>query len=95
MKLLTLADGYGDSIAVPAWYTKYWKWPEIIKLMTRHLELVNLSRYGAGNEFIVNQLKNNKRLHNQVESTIFKGERKNGHDSILNRTSTKEVEAYS
>ena len=59
MKLLTLADGYGDSMAVPAWYPKYWKWPEIIKLMTRHLELVNLSRYGAGNEFIVNQLKNN------------------------------------
>jgi hypothetical protein len=59
MKLLTLSDGYGDSIAVPRWYPKYWKWPEIIKLMTKGLELENLSRYGAGNEFIVNQLKQN------------------------------------
>lgn len=57
MKLLTLSDGYGDSIAVPDWYPKYWKWPEIIKLMTKGLELDNRSRYGAGNEFIVNQLK--------------------------------------
>lgn len=59
MKLLTLSDGYGDSNATPAWYSKYWKWPEIIRLMTKEVELVNLSRYGAGNEFIVNQLKNN------------------------------------
>ena len=57
MKLLTLSDGYGDSIAVPDWYPKYWKWPEIIKLMTKGIELENFSRYGAGNEFIVNQLK--------------------------------------
>ena len=59
MKLLTLSDGYGDSIAVPSWYPKYWKWPEIIKLMTKGLDLNNCSRYGAGNEFIVNQLKQN------------------------------------
>jgi len=59
MKLLTLADGYGDSVAVPNWYPKYLKWPEIIKLMTKGLDLVNCSRYGAGNEFIVNQLKQN------------------------------------
>lgn len=57
MRLLTLADGYGDSVAVPNWYPKYLKWPEIIKLMTKGLELDNCSRYGAGNEFIVNQLK--------------------------------------
>lgn len=57
MKLLTLSDGYGDSVAVPNWYPKYWKWPEIIQLMTRNVNLDNLSRYGAGNEFIVNQLK--------------------------------------
>jgi hypothetical protein len=57
MKLLTLADGYGDSAAVPSWYPKYWKWPEIIKLMAKGVELNNCSRYGAGNEFIVNQLK--------------------------------------
>jgi hypothetical protein len=59
MKLLTLSDGYGDSVAVPAWYPKYRKWPEIIKLMTHGVVLNNCSRYGAGNEFIVNQLKNN------------------------------------
>lgn len=57
MKLLTLADGYGDIDSVPAWYPKYHKWPEIIKLMTRGVDLNNCSRYGAGNEFIVNQLK--------------------------------------
>lgn len=59
MRLLTLSDGYGDSVAVPAWYPKYWKWPEIIKLMTKGVSLNNCSKYGAGNEFIVNQLKNN------------------------------------
>jgi hypothetical protein len=57
MRLLTLSDGYGDSNAVPDWYQKYWKWPEIIGLMTKGLVLNNLSRYGAGNEFIANQLK--------------------------------------
>lgn len=59
MRLLTLADGYGDSNAVPDWYQKYWKWPEIIKLMSKGVVLNNCSRYGAGNEFIVNQLKQN------------------------------------
>jgi hypothetical protein len=59
MKLLTLSDGYGDSVAVPEWYPKYWKWPEIIRLMTKGVDLKNFSRYGAGNEFIVNQLKQN------------------------------------
>jgi hypothetical protein len=59
MRLLTLADGFGDSNAVPWWYPKYLKWPEIIKLMTKGVELNNCSRYGAGNEFIVNQLKQN------------------------------------
>jgi hypothetical protein len=59
MKLLTIADGYGDSVAVPLWYPKYLKWPEIIKLMTKGVSLNNCSRYGAGNEFIVNQLKQN------------------------------------
>ncbi len=57
MKLLTLSDGYGDSVAVPDWYPKYQKWPEIIQLMTKGVNLNNRSRYGAGNEFIVNELK--------------------------------------
>lgn len=59
MKLLTLSDGNGDSTATPTWFLNYLKWPEIIKLMTKGLELKNCSRYGAGNEFIVNQLKQN------------------------------------
>tara|TARA_R110000868_G_C10714099_1_gene750225 strand:- start:41 stop:811 length:771 start_codon:yes stop_codon:yes gene_type:complete len=59
IKLLTIADGFGDSIAVPAWYPNYIKWPEIIKLMTRGVELTNLSRYGAGNEYIIQCLRNN------------------------------------
>lgn len=57
MKLLTIADGFGDSSAVPKFYPKYWKWPKIISLMTKGLSLIDCSRYGAGNEFIVSQLK--------------------------------------
>lgn len=57
MKLLTLSDGYGDSTAVPDWYPRYLKWPEIIQFMSRGVNLDNRSRYGAGNEYIVNQLK--------------------------------------
>jgi hypothetical protein len=59
IKLLTIADGFGDSSAVPLWYPDYIKWPEIIKLMTRGVDLQNLSRYGAGNEYIVQCLRNN------------------------------------
>jgi hypothetical protein len=59
IKLLTIADGFGDSQAVPDWYPMYIKWPEIIQLMTRGVELHNLSRYGAGNEYIVQCLRNN------------------------------------
>ena len=59
INLLTLADGFGDSRAVPSWYPDYIKWPEIIKLMTRRITLHNLSRYGAGNEYILNCLRNN------------------------------------
>ena len=59
IRLLTIADGFGDSWAVPAWYPDYIKWPEIIRLMTRGVDLCNLSRYGAGNEYIVQCLRNN------------------------------------
>jgi hypothetical protein len=59
INLLTLADGFGDSRAVPSWYPDYIKWPEIIKLMTRGVTLHNLSRYGAGNEYILHCLRNN------------------------------------
>jgi hypothetical protein len=59
MNLLTIADGFGDSHAVPAWYPRYLKWPELIKLMTKGINLLNCSRYGAGNEYMVQCLKNN------------------------------------
>ena len=57
MKLLTVADGFGDSTAVPEWDPDFFKWPEIIKFMTKGLELTNLSRYGAGNEYILQCLR--------------------------------------
>jgi hypothetical protein len=60
MNLLTIADGFGDSNIGPNWYKDYTKWPEIIKLMTRGVNLVNLSRYGAGNEYIINCLRNHR-----------------------------------
>jgi len=59
MNLLTIADGFGDSTAVPLWYPRYIKWPEIIKLMTKGVNVVNLSRYGAGNEYIIQCLRRN------------------------------------
>ncbi len=66
MNLLTLSDGYGDSMAVPDWYPKYWKWPKIIQLMTKGVDLNDRSRYGAGNEFIVNELKQHINTANVV-----------------------------
>jgi len=60
MKLFTAADGFGDSVVAPSWYPQFFKWPEIIKLMTKGVELENLSRYGAGNEYIVQCIRNAK-----------------------------------
>ena len=58
VNLLTISDGFGDSQATPAaWYPEYHKWPEIIQLMTKGLNLCNFSRYGAGNEYITNCLR--------------------------------------
>ena len=59
MKLLTLADGFGDSVTAPIWYCDFFKWPEIIKLMTHGLDVVNLSNMGAGNEYIIQCLRTN------------------------------------
>jgi hypothetical protein len=83
MKLLTLADGYGDSVAVPSWYPKYWKWPKIIKLMTKGVDIVDYSRYGAGNEFIVNQLKQNI---NTVDAAIVQWAQPNRLDLVLSHS---------
>jgi hypothetical protein len=85
MRLLTLSDGYGDSVAVPPWYPKYWKWPEIIILMTKGVGLNNCSRYGAGNEFIVNQLKNNIK---SADIVIVQWAQPNRLDLILNHSNS-------
>jgi hypothetical protein len=83
MKLLTLADGYGDSSAVPDWYPKYWKWPKIIKLMTKGVDVVDHSRYGAGNEFMVNQLKQNI---DSVDAAIVQWAQPNRLDLVMSPT---------
>jgi hypothetical protein len=59
MKLLTIADGFGDSVAVPPWYPGFIKWPRIIGLMTNGLEVTDLCRYGAGNEYMLQCLRQN------------------------------------
>jgi hypothetical protein len=59
MNILTIADGYGDSVACPAWYPDYFKWPKLLQLMTKGTTVIDLCRYGAGNEYIVNCLKHN------------------------------------
>ena len=80
IKLLTIADGFGDNQAAPAWYPTYIKWPEIIRLMTRGVKLHNLSRYGAGNEYIVQCLRNNLTDKNTV---LIQWARPNRLDLIL------------
>lgn len=59
LKILTLADGFGDSLACPHWYPEYFKWPKILGLMTKNTTIIDHSRYGAGNEFMINCLKQN------------------------------------
>ena len=86
MKLLTISDGYGDSNAVPDWYPKYWKWPKIIQLMTKGVEINNCSRYGAGNEFIVNQLKQNI---NTCDIVMIQWAQPNRLDLVLSHSNTE------
>lgn len=59
LKILTLADGFGDSVACPPWYPEYHKWPAILKLMTRGVDIIDLCRYGAGNEYMLSCLQHN------------------------------------
>lgn len=59
MRLLAIADGFGDSISSPSWYADFLKWPNLINLMTRRLEFIDLARYGAGNEYMLQCLRNN------------------------------------
>lgn len=59
MKILTIADGFGDSMACPQWYPQYHKWPAILALMTKGTEIIDLCRYGAGNEYMVTCLREN------------------------------------
>jgi hypothetical protein len=85
MNLLTLSDGYGDSVAVPAWYPNYWKWPKIIELMTKGVVVNNYSRYGAGNEFIANQLKQNI---SSADAAIVQWAQPNRLDLVIDYTNT-------
>lgn len=59
LKILALADGFGDSVACPTWYPEYHKWPAILKLMTKNVDIIDFCRYGAGNEYITSCLKHN------------------------------------
>jgi hypothetical protein len=59
MNLLTIADGFGAHNLFPDWYPDYTKWPELIRLMTRGVNVVNLSHQGVGNEYIAHRLRNN------------------------------------
>lgn len=86
MKLLALSDGFGDSTAVPNWYPKYWKWPKIIELMTKNLVLTDLSRYGAGNEYMVNQLKQHVDL---VDAVMIQWAKPNRLDLVLDHADPK------
>lgn len=56
MNLVCISDGFGDSRACPDWYPDFIKWPTLIGLMSQGVNVVNLSRYGAGNEYIANCL---------------------------------------
>ena len=84
MKLLTIADGYGDSDAVPDFYPKYWKWPKIISFMTKGLTLIDCSRYGAGNEFIISQLRQHIKSADQI---LIQWAKPNRLDLLLSDTS--------
>jgi hypothetical protein len=59
MKLLTIADGFGDTVHSPSWYPDFYKWPKIIWFMTKGVNITDLSRYGAGNEYILQCLRHN------------------------------------
>jgi len=61
LKILTLADGFGDSQACPPWYPEFHKWPALLKLMCKNITVIDKSRYGAGNEYIITQLRHNYR----------------------------------
>ena len=85
IRLLTIADGYGDSQAVPIWYPDYIKWPEIIQLMTRGLVLHNLSRYGAGNEYIIQCLRANL---SDKDAVLIQWAQPNRLDLVLSQDTT-------
>ena len=59
MRLLTVADGFGETQTFPPWYPDFFKWPEIIQLMTKGTVLTNLSTNSTGNEYISYAIKHN------------------------------------
>lgn len=85
MNLLTLADGFGDDIAAPSWYPRYFKWPKVIELMTKGVIVNNVSRHGAGNEYLVTALRNNIQTANIV---LLQWTVPNRLDLVLNKSNT-------
>jgi hypothetical protein len=80
-KLLTIADGFGDNNAYPEWYPDYYKWTQIIKLMTKNVDLINYSKYGAGNEYIIYCLKEHINL---ADFTLVQWAQPNRVDLLVN-----------
>lgn len=66
LKILTVADGFGDSSAYPLWYPEYIKWPQILDLMVKNAQIDNFSRYGAGNEYIANVVRQHHRNYDLI-----------------------------
>jgi hypothetical protein len=83
VNLLTIADGYGDSNATPPWYRNYIKWPKLVQQMAANVNLTNLSRYGAGNEYMVECL----RAHiDSADMILFQWTQVNRLDLLLDHT---------
>jgi len=85
MKLLTLSDGFGDSAVGPDWYPGFLKWPELVQLMTKQVSLINLSRFGAGNEYLLQCLRKNI---NSADVVLIQWADARRLDLILNQDNT-------
>lgn len=83
MKILCLADGFGDSQAYPVWYPDYFKWPRILGLMLKHVEILDFCRYGAGNEYL---LWNLRQHHQHADVVLVQWAMPNRLDLLLHHT---------
>ena len=91
VKILTLADGFGDSRACPSWYPEYTKWPSIIGLMTKGTEIVDMCRYGAGNEYITACL---REYHRSAHAVFLQWARPDRLDLILDPDHASHAQWY-